>query len=371
MAKPNLLEKIRYQIRDAQHNRLASYAPKLNTWPGKLGDGHGVVQNPDYPDGYVYVRDLHGNLLTVYNNKVPSVSDLFIVFGYDQAEPKLLQVIAQWTTYQNQPYQSLPSHGKTHRWPNVDTVFMMAEQFLPALLFSDNSFSAVLYPGYVQTAGGWHYIPYQTINFYSHKPTSGARAVLVSVDDSGAIVLTNGSIVSSFELVAPENFPATPANHRALYAVRLYSSQAGIKMTEKFKDIYDLRFFQFGAGGSGGGAAGTTGSVQYNDSGSFAADSGFRYDPALFRLYVDDNQVATLLDIPTTSETFSVRWIADGSGTIFILPDYASQFLAVYDNALRVDPLEVNISADGGQIEFDTAPTAGHVIVADFLTEEI
>ena len=261
----NTNNKLEVKIKKAQSNRLAEYEPLPGRWVGQLGNNAGVLQNPAYPPGYVFVRDQHGNLLTVYNSLVPNVAGLFVIYGYDNTESKLLQVLAQWTSYQNQPFISLPTHGTTHTWPNVDTVYIRGEQFFPYLLRTSATagLTTMLYGGYVKSVAGWVYVPTQTIDLTAHVPASGAIAVLVSVNTSGTVILTDGGTQTTPELITASDFPATPANSKSIAAVRLFASQLAIQQTATYSDIFDLRFSN-GDGGNMSWRGVWSGAVAYN-----------------------------------------------------------------------------------------------------------
>lgn len=61
-----------------------------------------------------------------------------------------------------------------------------------------------------------------------------------------------------------------------------------------------------------------------------------------------------------------MRAVGDGSTTDFPLPDIAAQLLIVSDDGAVVDPLIYSLSADGGTIEFDTAPTNTNVLTVNY-----
>jgi len=63
------------------------------------------------------------------------------------------------------------------------------------------------------------------------------------------------------------------------------------------------------------------------------------------------------------------RWNADG-GTTFDLPDYAERIMEAVDNGVVVDPLIYSLSSDQGQLIFDTGPTAGHVVICDYVIKQ-
>ena len=64
------------------------------------------------------------------------------------------------------------------------------------------------------------------------------------------------------------------------------------------------------------------------------------------------------------------RWNAGGSDT-FDLPDFAEYLEMVYDNGSAVDQSIVSLSNNRSQIIFDSSPTVGNVIQAEYVIERL
>lgn len=87
------------------------------------------------------------------------------------------------------------------------------------------------------------------IDMATHKPTSGARYALVSIDETGTVAITDGAVIASgiFGLTLAD-IPSLPAGHLPICAVRLYAGQVAIKDTATSgNDLIDLRLSAFGA----------------------------------------------------------------------------------------------------------------------------
>lgn len=68
--------------------------------------------------------------------------------------------------------------------------------------------------------------------------------------------------------------------------------------------------------------------------------------------------------------TETARW-ESGGGTTFELPDIAEHLISAFDNGSLVDPLLYSLSSDRTQIVFDSAITATHVVVADYILAQV
>jgi hypothetical protein len=241
---PNFSGKWQAKISNQKIDRLRVYQPAMVKQPAKLGNNAGVVDVPNRA-GYVYVRDMNGILMQVYNQHVQGYADQWVLVGYEEPEPKLLQVLSLWDTFADQPALKMSAHHLTHEWPGSDTVFVHGEQFLPFLtrLSASGGFILTLFPGFAFVGHAWQYVPNQDINFSSHVPALGAIAVLVSINASGNVILNDGTPFSTPEIMTTADFPARTDNFLAIAAVRLYSGQSEITDS----DIFDLRF----SGGNG------------------------------------------------------------------------------------------------------------------------
>lgn len=250
----NTVSKWQVKVRQVQDSRLAVYEPILGRWAGRLGDQAGAVQNPAYPAGYVFVRDLKGNVMTMWNEHAPNTWDLPVVYGYESTEPKLLQVLYQWTTYDQQPFLTLPPHGPTHVFGSLDWFPIKSEAFMPGNLLVKSGFTATLYDiNYPNGSGGYVTCPQQDIDFTSKVPGSvGALIVLVSLHNDGTVVLVTGTLnTDGPEALTMADIPSPAAGDIGIWAVRLYFEQPALAQTATYTDLFDLRWLN-GLGGGGG-----------------------------------------------------------------------------------------------------------------------
>jgi hypothetical protein len=254
----NTSGKWKVEVKKQQDKRLSVYAPFLGQWTGFLGRNDGVVQNPNYPSGYVFVRDNNGILMTMWNQKVPNDQPgLPIVYGYTSDEPKLLQVISQWTSYAQQPTLNIPHHSHTHEFNSGDMIPVHGEQILPWLVTPTPAsspawtpFSIDIYPGLDRVGTDWVFSSGTTIDLASHVPAAGARFVVVCFDNTGAFTVVDGTPVATPEILTGADVPAETTGTVVKAIVRLYAGQGSIRWTPGYTDIFDDRFL-VGFGGSG------------------------------------------------------------------------------------------------------------------------
>lgn len=346
----NVVDKWKFTVRKEQDKRDARVnQPATVGRPAFLGDNQGVLyvlNGTTLPDGYVVVRDMDGNLSSAFNQRVPNQAGTVVLVGYDPLAPTLFQVLSTRDYWYDQPLSSVPSHHKSHEWPAPDAIWVRQEQYLPGLLAPIGGFSLQLYPVWLQPNNVWCLVAYQTLDLSPYVPTTGARMVLIAVDEFGTVHYTTGATKFSPYSLLASDIPGTPGGQVPLAAVRLFKGQTAIRKTQNYTDIFDLRS---GGGGTGGGA------IWGQITGSLIDQTDLW------------NSLISILGGHTHGTT---RWTSVG-GTTYDLPDIAMELIGVYDNSLRVDPLEISLSSDGTQVIFNTAPTVGHVITADYILEQI
>lgn len=209
--------------------------------PAFLGNLAGTVKADVNQNVYVVLQN--GEELTVRNVRVPNVPRLPVIIGYDTSNPTLLQVLRARDVYLNSPYPDIPQHAdSTHQWPKHDTLFVRQEQFLPGLVIPTTGLSVQLM-GFVYYLSGWHMLNNQEIDLTAQIPTTGAKYILVEVDDAGLITFSDGASADSRELLTYENIPAVSSvNKMPLFAVKVYVGQSSIIKSRLYTDIVDLRW---------------------------------------------------------------------------------------------------------------------------------
>lgn len=213
---------------------------------GVLGNYASIVDVPNRPN-YVYVRLSSGLMVEAYNNLVPSFLNLNVLVGTNPQRPSELKVLDVLLGLHPDGIGTpmISKHGVSHEWPGADTVYMGYRQILPLRTNVVSATEVSIYPGwYINGDREIKYYPGTTsnISMTSHKPTTGARWSLLSVDGSGTVSVTDGDAKGYFELSAID-IPVVPEDEIALSAIRTFAGQVTINDNALAStDIIDLRF---------------------------------------------------------------------------------------------------------------------------------
>ena len=247
----------------------------------------GVISVPG-KSNMIYVTLVSGKIMQVLNNRVPNVFQQPVIVGRDDMLPYLDQVLSVWDVYggRGSTTPALASSTvipyDTMTWPGINTIYIMAEQFLTGLVFPKTGMTIEIYPGTYRIAGGWKQFTQKSdINMTSHLPSTAgyARYALIVVDSTGAYAVRDGADVSAgYAVMAVSDIPAPNTGDHCLYAVKLFHGQTVLKKEEKVNDFVDLRFSGADAGGGSSGEtasslgvviAGTTAKVTPIDADNF------------------------------------------------------------------------------------------------------
>ena len=250
MNNTNKLAIVRKQFKET----LGAKQDALSVFEGVMGDGNGNVQVPDVGfENYSYVR-INDVVQPVFNTRMPQQEGLRVTVGYDAGQPTLLQVLSTRTTT---PF------GETTRTVNyfapssyysiygTDPLWVDKRLWLPrriSTLAADDplytAFSVQMYPDYLFTGTGWVELALTVTDLESYIPATASMAVLVliTLDATGATVLTPGSEVTYGE-IAVTDIPTPPVGTvDALAAVVMYNGETTITDVPGSSDIWDLRF---------------------------------------------------------------------------------------------------------------------------------
>jgi len=248
--------------------------------PGFLGNLSGTVRADDANN--VYVTLFGGEVRVVYNGKVPNVPRLPVIIGYAPGSNQL-QILGARDVFTRPPYPEVPPHALLHTFPGVDTIPIRGEQFLPGLVTPAGGVTVKVYGFLYQLADGWHVVPTQTVDLSAHVPSDGALYVLLQVDNTGAITLTDGTAVDTREELGFDDIPASDPDQLVVAAIKLYNSQTELIFTATDTDIVDLRW---GRGVNIGASA-----ITVADAGGYFA--GANVEAVLQELGLDGRSFAT------------------------------------------------------------------------------
>ena len=221
--------------------------------PGYLGDANGVVETGT--PGFVNVHMLTGEVIQVYNQRVPNNPDLLVMVGSDELMPGLIQILSTWPVFGEPAQIDLPSHHETHEYPEQDTVWFTKDQFLPLLVLPNGGFVAYIFGGMLYGAGAWVKVANQTLDLSSYQPATGAEWVLIQSNNSGALSVVEGSVVASKGMLTVDNLPTPDADNTPLCAIQLYDGQTALQRDPragKINDFLDLRLTGYASTAPGG-----------------------------------------------------------------------------------------------------------------------
>lgn len=250
---PPLRRKFRTKL-DQKQNSLPYY-------PGELGDGFGNVATGT--PGLVYVRIMGATDIAV-NETVPNVHGLKVWVGYLPHQPRTLRILSQRKVFDSDDEfeYGLNSHANTHEYfgPGAsggkDVVKVKLQQFMPLRVMPYDGLTVAIFPGIVWTGtvfvlvsdtNDYGFPVPKTIDFsdsltYPIPATGKAKFMLISIDDTGSVVVTQGAEVDLANLTLTE-IPTVPSNTRVvLAAIRRYNSQTVIVENRMETDVVDLRF---------------------------------------------------------------------------------------------------------------------------------
>lgn len=220
--------------------------------PARMGDKDKVVKGSKR--GYVYCRLPNGQVLQVRNNKVAARPGRNVLLGYEPTRPGLLQVLAPRDSIVDDDMYDLPSHGDSHTWPEYDAAYIRDEQYLPLLAVPSGDWEVQIYRKVLlwPDQSAYVLIADQKVNLVAHKITSGAKWVLLQVDNTGVVTGKDGALVDSRQLLTEANIPLPDADHLAPHAVKFYAGQKKLQKSKRVNDFLDLRFGAYGGGGGTG-----------------------------------------------------------------------------------------------------------------------
>lgn len=244
------------QLANKINSRLDEKQNELSKWAGVIGNGSGVVTSP-VGDGFVYVL-MGDKAVSVFNNRVPPTHGTKVWVGYSAEEPTLFQVLS---TRSEKPAGAESGYvgyapAKRYEWM-AETggqdplhVHLRAISFLKVGASRLGGMYANIGRGRVWSGARFINVAQQDINLTAHIPASASMAafVLITIDNSGAVVQTKGAEVDIHSLMEV-NRPAVPSGTAFVCGcVRVYNGQTALVEARNNTDFDDLRFA--GHGGS-------------------------------------------------------------------------------------------------------------------------
>jgi hypothetical protein len=197
----------------------------------------------------VYITLMNGQVMEIYNERVPRIPFRKIIFGYDARDPDLLQVLRFDDVYDSRPHPNLVNHKESHTWFGYDPVDVYREQILHLLPRAIGGLSIRIHGGDFLADNSLHTTATRDLDLSSEVPATGAEWVNVEIDKDGAISYSHGNSTASYKLLTPEDIPARTSGKHWLCSVRMYAGQTIISQSPQESDIFDPRFSGVGGGG--------------------------------------------------------------------------------------------------------------------------
>lgn len=225
-----------------------SLVPKegYKTFFAFLGNASGRVKAND--QGGVYIIDFNGNVQVVFNQRVPLDPFRAVLVGYVDKNSRMLEIIRFVDVYPTARTLSVPLHWRNHQWGGTDTLWVRTEQILYGIALPESGLT-VKFVGCVYYLNGWKLINTDSMDLSAYVPTSGARYILVEVDDTGAVNVALGTLVDNREMLEYEDIPLPSASSKPLFAAKVYASQERFRKDLSGTDIIDLRWAGYASGG--------------------------------------------------------------------------------------------------------------------------
>lgn len=232
----------------------------------QLGDGRGHLWR-DYTADPTLVYYHEGELVAeIINVLAPPILELWVWIGKDPIDGiyQVIKVDANQSGGPSSPPVAGYAPASRYGYGGADPVYISIRQITDLRPSVNDGMLLHIAEGLVETPAGWLYFGAKTLNVASYIPTAPNTAafVLVTIDSSGAIAVTDGADVSPLtDLVAvpsPDylfsNIPAKPADTaKTVCAVRVYKTVDNIPQTAMaeslaYTDLVDLRFMDLVTG---------------------------------------------------------------------------------------------------------------------------
>ena len=239
------------------NQRFAEKQTELPRLPAVMGNTTGGLVD-DNKDGNVYVT-IGDKVMSVFNNRVPNQIGTKVWVGLPTEETKNNKQWQVLSTRSVSPNGVVPGFSgyapaKRYEWHATgggqDPLAVHMRAFTPLKLsVSETVPESIevyvnLYRGFVYTGTGYVAIARQDIDIQPHIPASVGQAafVLVTIDNTGAVITTKGSEVA-IAVLAIADLPAIPSNTVFICgAIRVYGGQFKVQEGRTNTDFVDLRF---------------------------------------------------------------------------------------------------------------------------------
>jgi hypothetical protein len=239
------------------NSRFAKKQNEMMRQPAIMGDGNGNLLVTGF-ENFVYIT-VGDKSMPVFNNRVPAQIGVKVWVGYAPEEPTLFQVLSTRSESPAGVETGFVGYApaKRYEWHALnggqDPLYVHLRAVTPLRLGVSSTANAAtlyadLYRGFVYIGTAYKAVARQDIDLYSHIPSTAGKAafVLITIDNTGAVVQTKGSEVDIAAL-AITDIPAIPTGTVfTCGAIRVYNGQTSIQDGRTNTDFVDLRFSRDG-----------------------------------------------------------------------------------------------------------------------------
>lgn len=239
-------------LRRSIQDKFSAKADAIAVVKGMIGDGEGRIETGTPNKIYCRVGD---QVIETWAYNIPHTYNMTVYLVKSSRYPGDMEVLStdmRVNAMAGLTVNNAAPHGRDHGWMERDPVFMHLRQFLPLWIGTtgnaETPYTIQIGGGLVWTGAALAEVVAQKMDLAAYLPagdTSGNRYccyVLLSIDNTGAVVATAGTAVleASFGL---DSIPEAPAGTvMVLGAVRLYSDQVAIAEARDRTDIIDMRY---------------------------------------------------------------------------------------------------------------------------------
>ena len=197
----------------------------------------------------VYITLYNGDVLEVYNGRLPRVPYRKVWIGYDDENPTLLQVLRFQDVYDTRPHPNLPNHKDSHSWFGYDPTEVYTEALMELLPRAAGGLVVRVHGGRYLCNGSYHITPTIDVDLTAEAVADGAEWVNAEIDEDRVVTYQHSANVATRDLLLPENIPATSALKKLLFSAKMYEGLVDFIQTRTDSDIFDPRMTGVGSGG--------------------------------------------------------------------------------------------------------------------------
>lgn len=223
-----------------------------------VGDWSGSVNVPNR-NGFVYVRAVTSGVVYIARSIPNQTLSANQVVRIDQPRNGSNVVnIIELLGNSIATSARIEKHASDHSWGGRDPVPVWLRQIMWWRAELGDNLDLIIYRPPFYDGANYTASTIETVDMTSHIPLTGARYVLVEIDDSGTLIYTNGTAAVSKPLLTIADIPAKSSESNwTLCTVTLQASQTAWVNTPVNTDILDLRLSDLFSRPSGGGGVAT------------------------------------------------------------------------------------------------------------------